>query len=141
MSARWWYAPAAVATAAVVALSLGDGVQLPAGWFAFAGLDKLQHGLAYFTLAWLWRWGFRQNPPRVGGGGGHDPADRTRNPLRTRGGLWVALFALGALLEVLQWGFYPARYFEVADMLANGAGAAVGLLAFTLLSHRKTSSL
>ena len=100
---------AIVATAAVVALSLGNAPQLPGGWFA--GADKLNHAVAYLTLAVLW---------------GLWLSAASRRP-RARM-LFAALFALGALLEGLQWGFYPARFFEFADMLANGVGAGLGLL-------------
>ena len=102
---------AIVATAAVVALSLGNAPQLGGGLLDFAGSDKLKHATAYLTLAVLWGlW-----------------LATTTGGLRA-GALFAALFALGALLEGLQWGFYPERFFELADMLANGVGAGLGLL-------------
>ena len=114
--------PAAVTTAFVIFASLGNGVQLDADWLAFAQVDKLKHGCAYFTLALLWCYAFRQN--------------------RLRAGLWLwlALFGMGAALEVLQWAFYPARYFEFADMLANGVGVAAGMSCFLYLTRTLTAS-
>ena len=107
---RWLLPTAIVATAAVVALSLGNAPQLPGGLFDFEGADKLKHCLAYGTLGVLWAgW---LSPKRAA----------------QAGLLLAALFALGALLEVLQWAFYPDRYFEFADMLANGVGAVLGIL-------------
>ena len=107
---QWAPALAIVATAAVVALSLGNPPQLGGGLLDFPGADKLKHGVAYATLGLLW-------------GSWLCSSGRLAPPA-----LWAALFALGALLEVLQWRFYPTRFFEFADMLANGAGAALGLV-------------
>lgn len=107
---RWAPALAIVATAAVVALSLGNQPQLGTDLLNFVGADKVKHAFAYATLGVLWGAWLCVKPhvaPRA---------------------LWLGLFALGASLEVLQWRFYPERFFEFADMLANGAGAALGLL-------------
>ena len=121
---RVWLALASATTAAVVYLSLGNAPQLAPTWLTFAGADKVNHALAYATLAVLWWLAFRQN--RARGRAGLAGAAARFGPGQR---LWGALFALGALLEVLQWGYYPARYFELADMLANGVGAALGCLA------------
>ena len=97
--------------------SLGNSLQLGADWLAFAQADKLKHFGAYFVLAVLWSYAFRQNR------------------LRPSGWLWLMLFGLGATLEVVQWAYYPARFFEFADMLANGVGAAAGMLAFVAFTR------
>lgn len=107
---RWALPLATVATAAVVALSISDAPQLPGGLLDFAGADKLKHFLAYCALGVLWGTWLSQRPGAWAVG------------------LFAALFALGAGLEGVQWGFFPDRYFEVADMLANGLGAALGIL-------------
>lgn len=107
--------PAAVTTAVVISMSLGNSLQIEPSIFEFPGGDKVGHFLAYACLGVLWSFAFRQNAWRGG--------------LR----LWLGLFALGALLEVLQWQFYPERYFEFADMLANGIGAAAGTFSFAVL--------
>ncbi len=96
----------------MISASLGNALQLQADWLAFSQADKLKHFGAYCVLALLWSYAFRQNG------------------LRVSGWLWLALFALGASLEYVQWHFYPNRYFEFADMLANGIGAAAGTLGF-----------
>ena len=108
------FALATSVTGVVVYLSTGGGLQLPQS-FAWQGLDKAQHLAAYATLGVLWSYAFG-----CGDGAGSVPWQR----------LWGALFALGALLEVFQWAFFPNRYFEVADMLANGIGAGIGTLGF-----------
>ena len=107
----------------MISLSLGNALQLEPELFRFPGADKVHHLLAYGCLGVMWSAAIRY----VGAGA----ADR-------RGaaggwGLWLALSALGTLMEVLQWRFYPGRYFELGDMLANASGAALGVVGFALL--------
>ncbi len=107
---RWALVLALLTTLVVIYLSLGNGLQLQSSWLQFAGVDKVQHFAAYAVLGVLW---------------GAAIARRLHWQL-----LWVALFVLGAVLELCQWAFYPNRYFEFADMLANGVGAGVGCYFF-----------
>jgi len=69
--------------------------------------DKLEHGLAYFSLALL---------PAL-----HESRRRL---------LWIApaLAALGVLLEYGQ-RLSPGRDFEIGDMAADAAGVALGIAA------------
>lgn len=110
----WALVPAAVTTATVISLSLGNALQIETDWLNVPWLDKLQHFLAYACLGVLWSFAFRQNGWRGG--------------LR----LWGLLFALGVVMEFMQWAFYPNRYFEFGDMLANGVGAAAGVYLFLI---------
>jgi len=97
-------------------LSLGNEVQLPQS-LSFNGVDKLQHVAAYGTLGVLWAFAIRQN----------QLAGRAAPSW-----LWLlgSLCLLGAGMEYAQYAFFPNRYFEFADMLANGVGAGIGLLVF-----------
>ncbi len=99
----------------MVSLSLGNALQIETDWLDVPWIDKVQHFLAYACLGVLWSFAFRQNGYSAG--------------LR----LWGMLFALGAALEVMQWAFYPNRYFEFGDMLANGLGAFAGVFVFLVL--------
>jgi len=116
---KWALLLAITVSLVVVYLSLGNPPQLGPRLFDFAGADKIKHGLAYATLAVLWL-----NAATVG------------TPTKGSKGrylwlwLWLALFSLGVLLEVLQWTLFPNRFFEYADMLANGVGAGIGSLIF-----------
>jgi VanZ family protein len=103
----------------VIYLSLGNAPQLGPDWFSFNGADKVKHALAYATLGVLWL-----NVLRFG-----TPSRLAQSRLSGLW-LWFALFGLGAMLEVLQWSLFPQRYFEFADMLANGIGAGIGSLVF-----------
>ncbi len=116
---KWALTLAIFVTLVVVYLSLGNPPQLGPKLFDFAGADKFKHALAYTTLAVLWL-----NATTVG-----TPAG---GPIKRRSWLvpTVALFFLGVLLEVLQWTLFPNRYFEYADMLANGVGVGIGSLIF-----------
>lgn len=89
--------------ALVVFLSLTSSpVDLELG---FPLQDKLFHALAYFTLmAW-----FSQIY--------HDRFQRNM--------IAVVFVLMGVTLEYLQ-GFDPNRYFEIADMIANSIGVALG---------------
>jgi VanZ family protein len=66
--------------------------------------DKLEHAMGYAVLAW---WFFQLFP-------------RER-----RWHIAVALFLLGVAIEIAQ-AFTPTRNFELADMVADGVGVAVG---------------
>lgn len=89
--------------ALVVFLSLTSSpVDLELG---FPLQDKLFHALAYFTLmAWfsqIYHHRFQRNM------------------------IAVVFVLMGVTLEYLQ-GFDPNRYFEIADMIANSIGVALG---------------
>jgi len=111
-------------TLVVVLLSLGNLPQFGPSLFDFAGADKIKHGLAYATLAILWLNASTVGTPSTGAKGSYLWL-----------WLWIALFFLGVLLEVLQWTLFPNRFFEFADMLANGVGAGIGTLIFKRILH------
>ena len=77
--------------------------------------DKIGHAGAYAVLAWLMFRGFRA---------AHGRAATWKEAM--------AIFCLttgyGILMEVVQGTFFPYRFFEVDDMLANGIGALVATI-------------
>ncbi len=95
-------------TLAALVLSLLPNVPMPPGAFG----DKLVHGSGYAALAVCWRLALR---------------------VQTR---WVlaAVFGFGAAIECLQ-ALTPWRQFEWADMMANGTGAAIGLLVWAAVAR------
>lgn len=97
-------------TIAVVVLSLASLPSTGPNFWDVLGGDKAKHFIAYGTLGVVWSWALL--------------------PGRRWWLLWLALAALGVSLEYAQWAFNPNRYFEVADMLANAAGALVGCFGF-----------
>ena len=99
-----WIAGALLIAAVIVVGSLlpGPVVQSTASW------DKLEHTGAYLVLA-LWIAGMLERPRYV----------------------WAAAaaFLLGALLEVAQALLTETREGDLLDLLANGTGAALALIA------------
>ena len=74
-------------------------------------LDKLAHVCEYLVFAWLLQRAFRTRPTPV-----------RSEPLV----VWSLAFGYGVLMEGVQ-AFLPWRSVELADALANGIGAAVGV--------------
>lgn len=105
---------AVLATCGVISVSLGNPIQTDLFNFEFLPADKVGHAFAYLVLGSLWMIYFASMEvlsifQKV-----------------TWQKLLIVLFLLGVLLEILQWGFYPNRYFEFGDMIANGIGAFLG---------------
>jgi VanZ family protein len=98
-----WRVLSALLLAAVLGLALApqEPTPLTLGW------DKLNHALAFCTLAFTWRLGF--------------PGD-ARRWLQ----LALALLALGGAIEVAQQ-FVPGRQADWADLFADALGGAIGL--------------
>jgi VanZ family protein len=103
-----------LAVATVTVLSLLPQQELP----KIGVSDKVEHALAYFALAILGSFGFRER--------------------RSLLYLFVLLCAMGGVIELLQ-AFSPGRSPDVVDALADGAGVAAGVLialAFGFLRRR-----
>jgi VanZ family protein len=79
--------------------------------------DKIGHFFAYGLLTWLYLWALQKE------------RKWSRKSVLL---ILASVSAYGILLEFLQWGFFPNRYFEVLDMLANVGGAIISYLAFRL---------
>lgn len=82
---------------------------------ATLGWDKLNHAVAFALLAAVGTMGF----------------------VHARVRLALALFAYGALIEVLQ-AFTPTRTAEWMDLLADALGIAAGMLLTTVLAGSVT---
>lgn len=97
------FIPALIWLVIITMLSTGPGVPLPE--VKLVTTDKLAHAAAYAVLCWLIL--------RTWKNAGLTPI------------LWTVLFCAGygALMEWVQGTFYPNRFFEYYDMLANTIGA------------------
>ncbi|MFN7117725.1 MAG: VanZ family protein [Saprospiraceae bacterium] len=75
--------------------------------------DKLGHAAAYAVLATLLTWGFVRSGRSF-----------------WQAVLWSTLFGVvyGLTMELVQYVFFPNRYFEVWDMAANTAGCLMSIL-------------
>ncbi len=103
VASRWALAAAVALTVGVLVGSLLPRVPMPPGPFG----DKWMHAAGYAALAFCWR-------------------RAVQGPTSTS--VLLAVAAFGAAVEGLQ-GLTPSRSFEWADMLANAAGATIGLWA------------
>lgn len=102
----------------VTFLSTGPGVPLPE--VKLITTDKLAHAAAYAVLCWL--------------------ILRTwKSPGLTQI-LWTILFCAGygTLMEWVQGTFYPNRFFEYYDMLANTIGAILSGIVWRFLIKKHT---
>ena len=105
--------PAALWLAVITFLSVTPNVQLPK--FELFSADKLAHAGAYALLSWFMAWGVLKL--------------KSRRP--TLGELFL-IFCIavgyGALMEWVQGTFFPNRFFEYDDMLANAAGVFLAVI-------------
>ncbi len=100
---------------AVSVLSLIPSEELP----EISVSDKIQHGAAYLALAVAVVLAFPRRLTRLGAG--------------------LGLFVLGMVLELLQI-LVPGRYFDVWDMVANGAGVVLGYTVTHFVMRRMTDT-
>lgn len=100
------YLPAFLLAVVIFILSTKATIQLPESAFS---LDKIGHFVAYALLAWLFIRGLRKS-------------ERLTNTNLFSVILIVSIY--GAALEFVQWFFFPGRFFEVWDMIANITGAS-----------------
>ena len=52
--------------------------------------------------------------------------------------VFLACTIYGILMEGMQYAFFPGRYFEVLDIIANIIGAIIGLIFFQKFFMSKT---
>jgi VanZ family protein len=107
------YLPAVLWLGAVTYLSLTSNLQLPK--IQLFSPDKLGHAAAYAVLSWLLLWGYWKSRKR---------------PILGFDKFKVFSFATayGAFMEWVQGTYFPNRFFEYDDMLANAAGAFLAVL-------------
>jgi VanZ family protein len=110
------FLPALTWAAVILFLSTGNSIQAP----RLTNLlepDKLAHAAAYFVLTACIIWGFWW----------------TGTANITKAAIATALSSLyGAGMELIQFGFFPNRYFEVYDIIANIIGALICFFVFKL---------
>jgi VanZ family protein len=87
--------------------------------------DKLGHTIAYGALTLSYYWGFHKSKDSI--------------PQK-----WIAYIALGTagygiLMEIVQYTFFPNRYFEVLDILANIMGIIISIVIYKLFFNKTTA--
>ena len=101
---------------AITWLSTRGGISLPG--FKLIATDKLAHACSYALLVWLILLSVKHRTAAI------------------FAGVWLFASLYGALMEWVQYRFFPNRFFEVDDMLANTIGAALSAAIFAV-THRK----
>jgi len=108
-----YFIPAILLGLAILVLSVAAGIQLPKLSVKLVSPDKLAHAAAYFvfcsTLVFGW----------------HHSGRVVSSTLKL--GLLVSV-GYGILMEILQYSFFPHRYFEVWDIVANIIGSVSSVL-------------
>ena len=87
----------------------------------FPGIDKLIHLLMYAGLGWLIMWAFYK--------------EHLSKP--TRVFIFLSVPIWGALMEFMQLFMHQGRSFSWVDILANLAGAILGVLVFKWMEKQK----
>lgn len=106
------YLPAICCAVLIFGLSVSPGIQLPNVGISS---DKIGHLIAYGVLAWFTFSGLKKD-----------------GRLNIETAYW-AVFGVslyGIFLEFVQWAFFPYRYFELWDMVANITGACLSFIIF-----------
>lgn len=101
------------------------GINLPESLFDLISTDKAAHATVYAIFIVLWLWGIKKT-----------------DGVYVVAPTLIALFcmAYGFLMEVLQFYYFPGRYFEFLDIVANISGVLIGWFIFYLFSTKKISS-
>ena len=107
--------PGIIWTLVIFGLSIMPGVSLPESWADLLAWDKLAHCFVYGVQVYLLLLGFLH-------------AGRLNRA--TAVGVFIFSVAFGALMELIQFGFFPGRYFELLDILANTIGSIIGWAVF-----------
>jgi VanZ family protein len=117
-----YYIPAVLVGLVIFILSTFWGAKLPSPMPDTLAPDKISHFLAYFTLTWLALWAMIRNGQY-----------QEKKAWWLVGG--IALY--GISLEIVQFSFFPGRYFEWWDMLANLVGVLIakGIIFFNKSRH------
>lgn len=107
-----YYYPVTIWGIIIIILSSIGGVNLPESFWDFIALDKVAHFGVYAIFVVLAFWGAEKN--------GHYLKFNLSVLV-----IGIAVF-LGILMEIMQYSFFPNRYFELYDIIANIIGAFVG---------------
>ena len=112
------YIPALIWSLIILGLSTMPGINLPETFWDILSWDKLAHAVVYALQCALILWG------------GHraQAAATLNQPLAIIALLISGVY--GILMEVIQYSFFPNRFFEVQDIIANIIGSFIGLYVY-----------
>lgn len=103
----------------ILVLSAKAGINLPESLFDIIAMDKLGHFTVYALLSVLILWGNRKNDVFLS---------------KNTAFIAISLAGLfGIVMELMQFYFFPGRYFEYLDIISNIIGAIFGFVLFKFL--------
>lgn len=116
--------PAIFWTIIITVMSAAPG--LPSFDWDLISFDKAAHLIVYAILAWLICWGFAKN-----------------NKLSYKNYLIAFVFSAswGMAMEWMQGTFFPHRFFEWPDEIANAIGAFSGAVFFYIRQTKKAQPI
>ena len=122
---RVWVVPVCT-TAVLVGMHMLPGSDLDADtWWAAWHMDKVLHTIAFSGCALTWAIAFAKQRRLQGGG------------WRLEQALVVSALIFGMVLEAIQGAWMPGRTFDLADVIADLAGAACSLGLFSSIFGRR----
>jgi VanZ family protein len=121
-----YYIPAIACAISIFWLSVTSGANLPETFKDLMSFDKVAHAIAYGVLAALFF------------GAEYFSKGQLSSRHITFVSLGVSLY--GVLMELIQYYFFPGRYFEVLDILANIMGIVIVHLIFKQLVNKTTAA-
>ena len=116
------FLPAFACATLIFYLSTMGKINVPERLMDFFSMDKLGHFIAYgvFTISLLYGWNAAESKSRKKG---------------VRMALIISIL-YGISIEVIQFTFFPGRYFENLDILANIIGSFTGLFLFNFFNKK-----
>lgn len=111
-----YFTPAILWSLLILFLSSGPGVQLPPSVFDLLEVDKLGHLIFYGILAFLIAYALFKGSSTI------------RKKILFNALIISSIY--GICLEIMQYSFFPNRYFEIWDIIANISGSLLGILIF-----------
>ncbi len=121
MLKNWWLT--IVWALIIFGLSIMPGVSLPAmSWMDYLAPDKLAHAIVYGIFSYLVIRAYSSDNQALS-------KHMILSVLITSG--------YGVLMELIQGNFFPQRFFEVPDIIANIIGSLIGVLIYNYLHNRK----
>jgi VanZ family protein len=118
MKPVYWFIPPILVFLGILILS--TAVAIPFQVEGVGYLDKIEHTFAYLVLVATFIFAFHRN------------GILSKNSLII---LMASCCMYGISLEIIQYTFFPNRYFEWLDALANVVGVLIGSLIINLLNN------
>ena len=118
---QYWKFGAILWTMIIFILSILPGSTIKEFWtIDFFSMDKVAHMAVYFVLAVLvWK------------------SLEYEGFLTINGKTILLGSSFGILMEIVQFLFFPYRYFDLFDIIANIIGSTAGVVAIYFLTYKK----